>query len=304
MDQPLVLEIKGNSLDDGPGIRSVVFFKGCPLDCLWCHNPESKNIHSELSYDVSKCISCGECIDICSVNAIEENDPIKIDRKKCNLCFDCVSVCPSKALTRVGQIMSLDEITENLFKDKEFYQVSGGGVTLSGGEPTLYPVFIAQLLQKLKSNKIHTLIETCGHFKLDLVKKYVLPFVDLIYFDLKIIDPVRHQKYCGTSNKRILDNFKSLFYISEEIGFSLIPRTPLIPDITDTEENLQGIAEFLSDLGVKEAHLLPYNPLWYEKEDKLGIKSGAEELKEKKWLCQRKIEFCKKLFENCKILTK
>lgn len=304
MDQPLILEIKGNSLDDGPGIRSVVFFKGCPISCIWCHNPESKNPYSELSYDASKCINCGECQKVCTINAIAGYKTIDIDRKKCNLCFACVDVCPSKALTRVGFSMSVNEITERVLKDKEFYNVSGGGVTLSGGEPTMFPVFIGQLLSKLKENKIHTLLETCGQFKLSLIKKHILPFIDLIYYDLKLIDSDRHRKYCGVSNHNILGNFKSLYGLSQKMDFILIPRTPLIPDITDTEENLMGIAEFLSEIGVREAHLLPYNPLWYEKEEKLGIESEAGELKGKRWQCYEKIKKCKEIFENCKISIK
>lgn len=304
MGQPLVLEIKGNSLDDGPGIRTVVFFKGCPLSCVWCHNPESKNPYSELSYDASECINCGECRDICPVDAIGKRYPLVIDREKCNLCFACVDLCPSKAMTRVGFSMTIEEIVEKVLRDEEFYNVSGGGITLSGGEPTMYPAFIGKLLSRLKKLNIHTLLETCGQFKLSLIKKHVLPFLDLIYYDLKLINPDDHIKYCGVPNYRILENFKHLHYLSQEMDFTLIPRTPLIPDITDTEENLTGIAEFLSEVGVRETHLLPYNPLWYEKEEKLGIESKLKELKDKKWQSCDKMKKCREIFEKCRILTK
>lgn len=304
MSDPLILEIKGNSLDDGPGIRSVVFFKGCPLSCLWCHNPESKNLQKELSYDSKLCISCGDCFKVCDQAAIENTSPMTLDRGLCNLCMKCVDICPSQALTTVGFSMSIDQLTDKLLKDKPFYDVSGGGVTISGGEATLYPKFVGRLLARLKENNIHTLLETCGHFKLSLVKKYILPFIDLIFYDLKIFDPNEHKEYCGTDNRLILENFQALQKLSNQMGFKIIPRTPLIPGITDREENLKGIANFLKDLNVEEAHLLPYNPLWYEKEEQLGLESQTDQLKEKSWQSAEKLSKCREIFKNCKIFTK
>ena len=159
---PLILDIKGNSLDDGPGIRSVIFFKGCPLSCVWCHNPESKKTGAEIAFDGGRCIDCGTCREVCPEKALSRENPFYIDRSRCPLCFDCVQACPSGALEQVGKEMSINEILEKIVPDKPFFEVSDGGVTLSGGEPTLFMDFAAKLLVALKQQKIHTLVETCS----------------------------------------------------------------------------------------------------------------------------------------------
>jgi pyruvate formate lyase activating enzyme len=268
---PLILEIKGNSLDDGPGIRSVVFYKGCPLSCVWCHNPESKKASVELSFEAKVCIDCGACRDVCPEKALSRDNRFYIDRSKCTLCFLCADACPSGALERVGKTMSVDDIMNKILPDKPFYETSGGGVTLSGGEPTLYMEFTSQLLQQLKKQNIHTLLETCGYFDRDKFMDMLYPHLDTIYFDIKLIDTIAHKKYCGHSNEKILDNFKQLFNTAKRDGKVLLPRTPLIPDITDTEANIRGIAAFLKSLDIAEAALLAYNPLWHEKSDKVGV---------------------------------
>jgi pyruvate formate lyase activating enzyme len=268
---PLILEIKGNSLDDGPGIRSVVFYKGCPLSCVWCHNPESKKAVAEISFDAKNCIDCGACRDVCSKNALSKDNRYYIDRSKCDLCFLCADACPSGALDRVGKKMSVDDMMKKILPDKPFFETSGGGVTLSGGEPTLYTEFTSQFLQSLKQNNIHTLLETCGYFDLNKFMDKLYPYLDTIYFDIKIIDSAAHKKYCGVSNEKILDNFRGLYAAAKNDGKILLPRTPLIPDITDTEKNIRDIAEFLKSLKIKEAALLAYNPLWHEKSDKIGV---------------------------------
>ncbi len=267
---PLILEIKGNSLDDGPGIRSVVFYKGCPLSCVWCHNPESKKAAAEISFDESICVNCGNCREICPEKAFSPRSRYYIDRKKCTLCFLCVNVCPSGALDRVGKKMSVDEIITKILPDTPFYKTSGGGVTLSGGEPSLCMEFTSRLLKTLRLNTIHTLIETCGFFDPDTFMGLLYPHLDMIYFDIKIIDRAAHTAYCGTPNDKILDNFKRLFAKAKQDGKTLLPRLPLIPGITDTETNTRGIADFLKGIGVDEAALLAYNPLWHAKSDKLG----------------------------------
>ncbi|MDY6904666.1 MAG: glycyl-radical enzyme activating protein [Thermodesulfobacteriota bacterium] len=269
---PLILEIKGNSLDDGPGIRSVVFFKGCPLSCVWCHNPESKKAVREISFDANVCVGCGTCREICSSNALSPGSPGYIDRDRCDLCFACVDACPSGALARVGLFMSVDDILATVLPDKPFYDSSDGGVTLSGGEPTLYMDFTAQLLQALKGNGIQTLVETCGHFDPDRFMERIYPHTDIIYFDIKLIDQAAHNRYCGISNTTILNNFKRLVHAATRDGKSMLPRTPLIPGITDTDTNIQQIADYLDSLGIKKAALLAYNPLWHEKTDKIGAR--------------------------------
>ncbi|MBT6340367.1 MAG: glycyl-radical enzyme activating protein, partial [Desulfobacula sp.] len=234
---PLILEIKANSLDDGPGIRSVVFFKGCPLSCVWCHNPESKTLAPEISYDPNACVGCNTCIDICGKKAISSANPFFIDRNICDLCFECVDVCPSNALERVGIKMPIPQIVDKILIYRPFFETSGGGVTISGGEPCLNMQFLSQLLIALKAEGIHNLIETCGQFNLHDFKNLIYPYIDMIYFDLKIWDTRDHKIFCGIGNELILSNFKALQDLYLKGGQKLVPRIPLIPGITDTSEN-------------------------------------------------------------------
>lgn len=269
--KPLVLEIKGNSLDDGPGIRSVVFFKGCPLFCVWCHNPESRKPIAEIAFDGKLCVDCGECRNVCPEKALSKSNTHYVDRSLCSLCFVCADVCPSGALERVGKLMTVEDIMAKILPDKPFFDTSGGGVTLSGGEATLYMDFLSELLKTLKSHGIHTLLETCGSFDLGRFMDLVYPYLDAIYYDIKIMDSNDHKTFCGLSNERICDNFKEILKVARKDGKSLLPRTPLVPDITDTTINIRAVAEFLKSQDVKEAALLAYNPLWHEKSAKMGV---------------------------------
>jgi pyruvate formate lyase activating enzyme len=288
---PLILDIKGNSLDDGPGIRTVVFFKGCPLSCVWCHNPESKKATPEISFEKNECVGCGTCIESCPQNALDRQNSYFIDRDRCTLCAACTENCPSGALSMVGTPMDVNDIVSAAAKDKPFYKNSNGGVTLSGGEPTLYMDFLSDLLQSLKQDGIHTLLETCGFFEFESFEKKILPHIDMIYYDIKIINPDIHQQFCGIKNDRILENFSKLNSLSAETGFELLARTPLIPDITATEKNLTRIAEFLKARGVRQTRLLAYNPLWHEKNDKIGIRNAFEnDQKMNAWIPKEKLE--------------
>jgi pyruvate formate lyase activating enzyme len=268
--RPLILEVKGNSLDDGPGIRTVIFFKGCPLSCTWCHNPEGKTASQEISFDASECVGCGTCLQVCPEGALDRDDPDYIDRVKCTLCFECVEACPSGALSRVGRYMEAGEIAAMVQEDLPFFRNSGGGITLSGGEPLLFMGYVSHLLRKLKEMGIHALVETCGHFDLDELEEKILPYLDIIYFDLKIHDAAEHQRHCGLPNQLILDNFSKLFRRYIDGGTPVLARIPLIPGITATDGNLSALAGFLRDNGVHEVALLPYNPLWIEKSRKVG----------------------------------
>jgi pyruvate formate lyase activating enzyme len=299
---PFILEIKGNSLDDGPGIRSVVFYKGCPLSCVWCHNPESRKAAVEISFDRNVCIDCGTCRDVCPANALSRDNQFYIDRRKCHLCFGCVEACPSGALARVGKTMSVEDILKKILPDRPFFKTSGGGVTLSGGEPTLYMKTTNQLLMALKQHTIHTLLETCGYFHLNMFMDMLYPYLDTIYFDIKIIDGTAHQKYCGQSNERILDNFRQLSIAAKKDGKRLLPRTPLIPGITDTEANISGIAAFLKTLHIRTAALLAYNPLWHEKCDKVGREDPYHDSKIMTTFSENNIlERCRAIFANAGI---
>ncbi|PIP38023.1 MAG: glycyl radical-activating protein [Desulfobacterales bacterium CG23_combo_of_CG06-09_8_20_14_all_51_8] len=301
---PLILDIKGNSLDDGPGIRTVVFFKGCPLSCVWCHNPESKRAAPEISFDRNECVGCDTCIQICPEKALDRNNPFFIDRTRCTLCNACVINCPSGALSMVGREMTVEEIVAFAAKDKPFFENSGGGVTLSGGEPTLHMDFLSGLLNRFKAEGIHTLVETCGLFDFSAFADKILPWVDSIYYDIKLYDPDAHRNFCGVKNDRILKNFSKLNTLSTSKRFELLPRTPLIPDITATEKNLTQIAEFLADQGVRQTRLLGYNPLWHEKNEKIGIQNSFKNQKEMTaWMPKEKIETCRAIFTRKGIHT-
>lgn len=293
----LILEIKGNSLDDGPGIRTVVFFKGCPLNCVWCHNPESKKAVVELSWDKKDCIGCFRCAQACSQKAIDSSYMHFINRQKCTLCFACVDVCPSGAMSRVGREMTVEEIMQYIMKDKPFFDTSCGGVTLSGGEPLMHIACASELLQQCKHNGIHTLVETSGYFSWDEFESLIAPYCDVVYFDIKLIDDAEHKKYCGVSNKKILDNFKNLVELSNKTGIGLLPRIPLVPTITATEHNLTGIASFLSECGIYDVELLRYNPLWPEKCTKIG-NNGTIDKNLTQWMPQEEYERCKRIMSE------
>jgi len=301
---PLILDIKGNSLDDGPGIRTVVFFKGCPLSCVWCHNPESKKPGQEISFDQNECVGCDTCLQSCPENALDRQNPFFIDRSLCTLCGVCVANCPSGALTLVGRTMHTEDIVAVAAKDKPFFNNSGGGVTLSGGEPTLHMDFLSGLLKKLKDEGIHTLLETCGLFNFEAFEKKVLPYIDTIYYDIKIIDPDHHKQFCGVKNDQILNNFIRLNAMAAESGFDLLARTPLIPNITATEKNLTEIADFLETRGIRQARLLAYNPLWHEKNAKIGIQNTRLNHAEMNtWIPKEQLDTLRAIFTDKNINT-
>lgn len=300
----LVLEIKGNSLDDGPGIRSVIFLKGCPLDCGWCHNPESKNKKVEISFDSKECIYCNNCIRACNRRALSRENQFFIDRLKCNLCFKCTDECPTGAIKKIGTFMNSDAIVEEVIKYKPFYDTSLGGVTISGGEPTLYMDSLKELLIKLKEKDIHILLETSGFFQYDIFYTNIYPYIDQIFFDIKIYDSDTHKKYCGVTNNGILDNFSKLYKLYLEGGVEILPRIPLIPNITDKEDNLASIAAYLNQNGVRAVALLPYNPLWHEKNRKIGRHNSYSKRSEmNEWIKPSRIEQCKQIFKDFEIIV-
>lgn len=255
--RPLIVEVKRGSLEDGPGIRSVVFFKGCPLRCVFCHNPEAQRFEPEIAFVAERCIRCGSCVVQCQQNAIDLLSSSRIDRKRCDLCGRCAAECPSGALRMIGKYWSVEELAELLLRDLDFYRQSGGGVTLSGGECTLFPDYVHQLNARLKAEEVHMAVETCGFFDYDVFSDKILPQVDLILFDIKLIDPQASLRYLGQANERILSNLKRLLEASVQVR----PRIPLIPGITDTQENLAGVVDQLYEVGATEVSLLAYNPL-------------------------------------------
>jgi len=266
-NRPLIVDIKRNSLEDGPGIRSVVFFKGCPLRCIFCQNFETQEPEAEISFSARECINCGICADVCPQKAIDLKLPGRIRREKCSRCGKCASACPGKGLRLIGSYYPVETLTEILLRDSPFYRHSGGGVTLSGGECTLYPDYLEILLKNLKARGVNIVLETSGYFDYDTFKQKILPYIDLIYYDVKIAEPEAHRRYTGKTNHRILDNLRRLI---QERESEVHPRIPLIPGITATKTNLSAIAHLLCEAGASDVSLLPYNPMGIEMAVTLG----------------------------------
>ncbi|MBN1367787.1 MAG: glycyl-radical enzyme activating protein [Dehalococcoidales bacterium] len=251
----VVYNIQGYSIDDGPGIRTTVFLKGCPLQCLWCSNPESQQPYPEISHSDSLCNKCGKCVEICELKAVSVDDTgVHIDRKICTNCGRCVEVCAPQALRILGKYMSVEEVFYEVNKDKQYYQVSGGGVTASGGEPLLQPDFVAALFKKCRESEIHTCLETCGFGAKTALDK-VLPYTSLVLFDIKHVDSVTHQKLTGKSNEQI---FRNLEYIIEK-GVPIIIRAPMIPGYNDSDLEITALAQAMVDMKLKKIDLMPYH---------------------------------------------
>lgn len=264
----LIGDIGRGALHDGPGIRTTVFFKGCPLNCPWCHNPELIAPWQEILFDRQRCIACGDCTAVCPKDAITiDACGTILDRQRCNGCGECAGVCPTAAVVLMGKFYSVGQLVDILLRDQLYYETSGGGVTLSGGEPTAQMVFLEALLERLSQLRIHTVLETNGYFALDDFKRYCLGHVDRIYFDLKIADSDRHQEITGRTNQRIWANLVELQRLRPE---AIVPRIPVIPGYTATERNLRQIAARLKAIGFRRYVLLPYHPFGRFKATHLG----------------------------------
>lgn len=271
----VVFNIQRFSTQDGPGIRTTVFMKGCPLKCLWCCNPESQHIQQEIIFSKRKCIHCNRCLMSCPEGAITVNGDSKlIDRTKCNLCGRCVNTCFSNALEIIGEKKTVQEIMEQIDKDQTIYRNSGGGVTLSGGEPTFQPDFSATLLEACHSENIHTAIETCGYAPWEQYQK-ILPFVDLFLFDIKYMDNQIHQQLTGQSNDLILKNLEKL----AKTGKQIIVRLPLIPDFNMSSQNFDEKMAYLKRIGISVVHILPYHKLGVSKYEQLGLEYQLSDVK-------------------------
>ncbi len=267
MKNGVIFDIRKYAIHDGPGIRTTVFFKGCPLRCWWCHNPEGQNIEPELVYRESRCIGCGECSRSCKREAISlAAQSISVNRDNCVLCGNCCRVCPSDALSIAGKQMSVNEILEEIEKDRTFYEESGGGVTFSGGEPLLQPDFLNALLNECKERAIHTTVDTCGFAQYEIIDR-MRDKVGLFLYDIKTMDSRKHRKYTGASNERILRNLKKL----AKDGSSIVVSFPIIPGINDDDKNVMKTAEFISSLpNILQVNLLPYHRAGIEKYKNLG----------------------------------
>ena len=267
MKKAVVFDIQKFSVHDGPGIRTIVFFKGCPLHCQWCANPESQRFEPDLLFFPSKCIGCGNCAFVCQKNCIVRHENrLDFDRENCNSCLKCTTVCHAKARVRSGREMTLEEMIAEVDKDLVFYNMSGGGITFSGGEAMCFPEIIADIAKYYKEKKISTAVETCGYVPWENFEK-VLPYMDVLLFDLKLIDNGLHETYIGGANELILDNLKRACKL---VDTNI--RIPIIPTINDTDEAIEKIGAFLTTMKehIALVNLLPYHDFGIGKYAALG----------------------------------
>lgn len=275
-----ILHLQRLSTEDGPGIRTTVFFKGCPLHCSWCHNPESNTPYVQIQWLENHCILCDACLEACTEGTLTRSEQgIAIDREECIACGECVIVCPSGALEQLGQEMELEALVTELVKDRAYFDAAGG-VTLSGGEPLMQPAFAASLLQRLKTAGLQTALDTCGLANRAALES-ALPWTDMVLYDVKLFDPDAHRQYTGQDNKVILDNLRWLGdYIRKNGTPRLWIRTPLIPGATDLAENVRAIGGFLAaELGdlVERWELCAFNNLCRDKYRRLDLQWPFED---------------------------
>ncbi len=267
MNKGIVFNIERYAIHDGPGIRTTVFFKGCPLRCWWCHNPEGQSQRLELIYRDARCIGCGECMTSCAEGAISHlSKKVVIDRKRCTACGACAKKCPTEALSVAGRKMSIVQTMKLLEKDTPFYGESGGGVTFSGGEPLQQPEFLEALTDECSRKDIDTVLDTSGFAPPKVVKRFCGK-VALFLYDIKLMNPFKHKKYTGVSNRLILENAQRIAKSESRLAISI----PIIPDINDREANIEETGRFLASLkNVEYVSLLPYHKMGMDKYTNLG----------------------------------
>jgi len=294
-----IFNIQRYCVHDGPGIRTTVFLKGCPLRCWWCHNPEGLSPSRDLAYIEFRCIRCGTCVRVCPRHAIElKEGKIVFDRSRCVKCGICANYCPTSALTIIGREITVSELMNEILKDVLLYDYSGGGVTFSGGEPLYQPEFLKAAIIECKKHRIHVALDTSGYAPPELFDS-IAKHVDLFLFDIKLVDEQDHIKYTGVSNKLILRNLKSL--VEGGRGKDIILRFPVIPGITDTEKNIKLIEKLLIELRkIEEIDLLPYHDV-SEKYARLGMEYR---MPVRKAPPRERLEYIKERFEALGLYVK
>ena len=272
MEKGIIFDIKNFSIHDGPGIRTTVFLKGCPLRCLWCSNPESQKARPELMTYPERCVGCGKCVEVCPTGAAKATQTI---REKCIGCGKCVEVCESEARKLIGRWATSEDIVKEVAKDKIFYDESGGGVTLSGGEVVMQPKFATEIFKMCQEQGIHTVLDTTGYCKWKTFSE-IIRYVDLVYFDNKCIIPEQHVELTGVDNGMILTNLKKM----DEIGKRFSIRMPIIPGLNDSEKILQATGEFLRELKSNfTVFLLPFHAYGASKYERLDLTYKLGKLK-------------------------
>ena len=272
MTEGTVFNIQRFSVHDGPGIRTTIFFKGCNLKCLWCHNPESKGYLPQLAFAANKCIGCLKCEEVCENGGHSHIENKKqVAYKNCVVCRKCAEICPAGALEIMGKKISAEDAVKEAAKDIPFYS-NGGGITLSGGEPAMQPEFALEILKLSKEMGMHTAIETAGHIPWKVYKSF-LPYLDMVLFDIKQMDTKKHKEYTGKGNELIHENL--INFCKEDI--EVIVRLPVIPGYNNENENFIALAKFLKTLEkMPKVEVLPYNPLAGAKHPRIGEKYGLE----------------------------
>ena len=285
-----VFDIQRFSLHDGPGIRTIVFLKGCPLSCKWCSNPESQSREPIIMYKKDECLHCGRCISVCKRGAISPSNPEYVNREICRGCGECANACPAGALVLKGKTMTVQQVIQELKKDATTYRRSGGGITLSGGEPLVQYEFASELLRACKGQGWNTAIETTGIGSSEAVER-VIPYVDTVLLDIKSMDAAVHKEYTGAANEMVLKNAPRITQIS-----NTVIRVPVIPGFNYSVESIRAIAEYAKTLmGIRTIHLLPYHTFGENKYDLLG---RDYTLKDRKPLKPEDLEECKRVVES------
>ncbi len=264
----LVFNIQRFSVNDGPGIRTTVFLKGCPLHCRWCHNPESISQRKEMILREDRCLRCGDCMKACKNGAVREvNGSYVTSREKCLQCGDCLEICYADAREIVGKEMTVEDLVKEIERDRVFFDESGGGVSFSGGEPLLQHEFLTAALQACKQKGLHTVVDTTG-FTAPTILERVSEYVDLFLYDLKTLDDHKHKEYTGVSNRLIVENLGRLSRWRKHV----IVRVPVIPGVNDEPDDIHEIGAFVAALGnIREIQLLPYHQTGIEKYHRLGV---------------------------------